>query len=91
MDRPPFTTTREQEERDQDKSRVLSIRLNQDDLLILEHYKDLLDTENDGRVLKILIRAGHKVIQADLGDETLRWMARRGRARVLGIRESPGS
>lgn len=87
IERPNFTTTRTEEERSQDKGRVLSIRFNEKDLAILEHYKDVLDTDNEGKVIKILFRAGSNVIQAQLGDDALRWLSRRGRARVLGVQE----
>lgn len=87
LEMPPFSSTRLEEERAKDKGRVISLRLNEDELAMLRRFMDNMDTENEGRVIKILMRAGAKVIQDHLGDDTLKWLSRRGRARVLGIME----
>ena len=82
--RPPFTSTRLQEERDKDTARVISLRLNKMENERLEHLKDVLDTQNDGRVIKILMQLGDQRLHEVLSDEDLKWLSRRDRARMWG-------
>lgn len=84
LERPPFTPTRLEEERAQDKGRVLSIRFNEDELRILEEQKYAFDTTVEGTAIKICWSVGWKVLQAHLGDDTLKWLSRRDRSR-LGV------
>lgn len=80
----PFISTRLQEERDLDTHRVLSLRLNQEEVAELERLKDLMDTQNDGRVIKILMRLGYDRLHEVLSDEDLKWLSRRDRSRTFG-------
>ena len=62
MKRAPFTTTRLQEERDQDTDRVLSVRLNQAELVRLEEDARILRQEKPATALKQLAEIGSIVI-----------------------------
>lgn len=82
----PFTPTRLEEERALDKGRVLSLRLNEEEAGNLKRLMDLLDTQNEGRVIKILMRLGAKRLQEDFLDEDLKWLSRRDRSRFWGAK-----
>ena len=82
LERKPFTTTRLQEERDQDKGRVISIRLNEDELEMLRIQKAAFDTQVDSAAIKICWVLGWRVLQHDLGEDTLKWLSRRDRVRI---------
>lgn len=82
LQRAPFTTTRLQEERDQDRGRVLSIRFNEEELKALEAQKNALDTTVDGTAIKLCWALGWKVLQHDLGEDVLKWLSRRDRSRL---------
>lgn len=84
LERPPFTTTRLDEERALDTYRVLSLRLNRVEVEELQRLMDLLDTQNEGRVIKILMRLGGKRLHEDFSDHDLKWLSRRDRSRVMG-------
>lgn len=87
LGRAPFTPTRLQEERDQDKGRVLSIRFNEQELRLLEEQKNAFDTTVDGAAIKLCWQLGWKVLQHDLGEETLKWLSRRDRTRLNTLEE----
>ena len=58
----PFTPTRLAEERAQDKSKVVPVRLNMDELATLEEDARLLRQEKQSTALKQLAEIGHFVI-----------------------------
>lgn len=84
VDRPAFTTTRTEEERALDTYRVISLRLNKEEDAELERLKDLFDTQNDGRVIKLLMRWGTSHLHAHFSDADLKWLSRRDRSRTWG-------
>lgn len=84
IEREPFTPTRLEEERVQDTDRVISLRLNKDEATRLERIKDLMDTQNDGRVIKLLLRLGESRLHEVLSDQDLKWLSRRDRSRTWG-------
>jgi len=74
-------------EEDRDPTeRVLSLRLNREEIAELKRLMDLLDTENEGRVIKILMRLGYKRLHDTFLDADLKWMSRRDRSRGIGIK-----
>ena len=84
LERPPFTATRTEEERAKDKGRHMTIRLNAEEAAWLEEVKEVLDTESDGATMKLCAALGWRVLQNDLGADTLRWLSRRDRSRYWG-------
>jgi hypothetical protein len=81
-----FHGTKLEEEREQDTARVISLRFNADELGQLKHLMDLLDTENEGRVVKILMRLGYARLHDTFLDADLKWMSRRDRSRGIGVK-----
>jgi hypothetical protein len=86
LERRPFEPQSLEGERE-GKGRVLSIRFNEEELKALTDFMDLVDTTNEGRAIKLLMRAGLNVLQADLGPVLIKWLARRDRARVVGAND----
>lgn len=83
----PFQKMRLDEEKQPGEGKVLNIRFNEEELKELQSLMDLLDTRVQASVIKLLMRIGYNVLQADLGAENLKWLARRDRARVHGARD----
>lgn len=79
----PFQVTRDDEERLKDKGRVITLRLNEEELAMLQDQKDLLDTDIDGTALKFFWKSGWNVAHRVFGRETLAWVASRDRKRSL--------
>lgn len=63
IERPPFTSTRLQEERDKDDFRIIPIRLNATELKNLDYAKKFLEQTKDGTTIKLLMELGLNVIQ----------------------------
>jgi hypothetical protein len=63
LKRPIFTPTRLQEERDKDKYRILSVRLNEKELTHLEEDARILRQEKPATALKQLAEIGSIVIR----------------------------
>ena len=82
LERQPFVSTRLQEDRDQDKGRIISLRFNEDELKLLAEQKLAFDTQVDSAAIKICWVLGWRVLQHDLGEETLKWLSRRDRVRI---------
>lgn len=61
----PFTSTRLQEERDQDKSVVISLRLNREEILKIEDAGRLLQQEMPSSIVKQLMELGLVSLQRD--------------------------
>lgn len=62
LKRPSFTPTRLQEDRDQDNYRILSVRLNEQELKRLEEDARILRQEKPATALKQLAEIGSIVI-----------------------------
>lgn len=82
IERQPFTTTRLEEERAQDKYRQITLKLSEEEAKILEEIKDTFDSPVDSYAIKIPWLLGWQVLQRDLGGENLRWLSRRDRLRL---------
>ena len=63
IERPAFTALKNQEERDNEKSKVITIRLNRDELEDLEILAKLLRQEKLGTTIKQLMKIGSIVLQ----------------------------
>lgn len=81
--RQPFQVTRDDEERMKDKGRVITLRLNEEELALLQEQKDLLDTDLDGSALKFFWKSGWNVIHSAVGRDNISWLASRDRKRSL--------
>lgn len=66
LKREAFETTRTEEERQEDKGKVLSVRLNDEELMRLEEDARLLQQEKPATALKQLAEIGHNVIHDPL-------------------------
>lgn len=89
VERPAFTRTRLDEEREGDKYRQVSLKLNQEEAALLDEIKDTLDTPVDSYAIKICWQLGWQVLQRDLGPDNLRWLSRRDRVRLNVPKEGP--
>ena len=63
IDKNPFTPYKHQEERDQEKSKVITIRLNREELADLEILGKLIKQEKLGTVIKQVMSIGVIVLQ----------------------------
>lgn len=71
----PFEVTRLDEERAQDKGRNLTIRFNDEECALIERAKELLNTDLDGKAVKVLMEAGFNAMQSLLSPKTIAWIA----------------
>lgn len=60
--RPAFTRTRTDEERAEDESKVIPLRLNKEELAMLEADGKFLEQEKLSTVIKQLMKIGHDAI-----------------------------
>lgn len=72
LKRPSFTPTRTDEERAAAGYRVLSIRLNSEELRLLEEDARILEQEKPATVLKFLALLGHNLLHSELAGLVLR-------------------
>ena len=56
--RPEFTATRTEEERKKDKGMILTVRLNEQELLLLKEVKKAIEQPKDSTTLKTLFYIG---------------------------------
>ena len=78
--RKPFERTRLNSD---EKGKVITLRLNDEELAILEEQKELLDTDLEGATFKFFWKAGWNVTQSNFWKESLRWIASETRVRKL--------
>jgi hypothetical protein len=71
IERQPFTPTRDQEERDKDKGKVFTIRLNEKELEMLEAVKKVLSQPKDGTALKLAFEVGFIVLHTPPTDKII--------------------
>lgn len=65
LQREPFTTTRTEEERSQDKSAVVSLRLNKEEILKVEDAGRLMQQEMQSTIVKQLMELGLLCLQRE--------------------------
>ena len=75
----PFQTYRLEEERAKDKSKVIPVRLNLEELKMLEEIKGLTGKENNSTALKHLAIIGYNVIHSVLGEDFFKALSRKGK------------
>ena len=89
----PFTSSRLEEEREQDTTETISLKLNLAEREELEADKDLLDIGPDSQAIKRLMGIGRRVLRATFSEGDLRYLVslkrtrydarkRRSRARI---------
>lgn len=71
----PFESKRLDEEKTEDKSFVMSIRINEQERLMIEQARKLLNVESDTKALKMIAEIGLNVIQATFGEKMLRYLS----------------
>lgn len=77
----PFERTRLDEDKADDKGKVIPIRLNEEELANLDLDMRMIDTNQAAAAIKILWERGRNVIRRDLGDENLKWLTSKTRKR----------
>ena len=80
-DYKPFEPKRTEEERSEDKSVVISLRINEEEKALIEKAKKLLDIESDTKALKIMARIGLNVIQNTFSEEIVKYLSASKRER----------
>lgn len=70
IEQKPFVPYKDQEERDKEKSKVITIRLNVEELRDLEKLATVLRQEKLGTTIKQLMRLGSHVLH----DPQTRWL-----------------
>ena len=86
LEHTPFEARRLEEERANDKGKVLTVRLNEEEAALLEHIKKVIDTDSNGTAFKICWLIGWKKLHDDLGDDWLKWLSRRDRSRLYPVK-----
>jgi len=64
-----------------DRSRVITIRINQDEEGMIRELKSLLDVEADGKALKIASKVGYFVLLNVFGKEIIKYLSSTKRER----------
>jgi hypothetical protein len=64
-----------------DKSRVITFRVNQEEEALIKQARSLLDVEADGKAIKICMRVGLSVLQNTFGEKLLRYLSSTKRER----------
>ena len=77
----PFEPKRTEEEREEDKSWVISLRINENEHQLIQKAKTILDIESDTKALKILARIGLNVIQNTFSEEIVKYLSSSKRER----------
>jgi hypothetical protein len=80
-DHVPFEPKKTEEERTEEKSWVISIRINDEENALIQKAKQILDIESDTKALKIMARVGLNVIQNTFSEETMRYLSSSKRER----------
>lgn len=81
IQRAPFTTTRTEEERAQDKTETISLKLNQEEREQLEELKELLDIGPDAPSIKMLMGIGRRVLLSHFSVSDLQYLVSLKRVR----------
>jgi hypothetical protein len=71
----PFEPKRLEEERADDKSWVISIRINESEKEMIDKLRSLLDVESDTKALKMAAEIGLNVIQSVFGAKMLKYLS----------------
>lgn len=71
VERPPFTPTRMQEDRDKDTGKVFTVRLNEQEYADLQVVKRIIQQPKDSTAMKILAELGSNVIHDSLTGKVL--------------------
>lgn len=82
--RPAFETTRLEEDRVQDRSRVIPVRFNEEELGLLKEIQEELDIKPEAAAIKLCMRTGWNVIQEQLPVEVRKYLFKKERSRLLG-------
>jgi len=83
LEKKPFTPYRLEEEKKQDKSIVLPVRINKKlEQPMINEIKKLLNIKSDGKALKVSARVGLNVLQATLGSDILGYLCKDSRDRL---------
>ena len=75
----------------EEKSRVITLRINLDEEALIKRAKVLLDVEADTKALKILAKVGLNVILNLFGEETIRYLSSTKRERKSDYETPPKS
>lgn len=74
-DTVPFEPKRSEESRSEDKSWVISLRINEQEKAMLDKLRTLLDVESDTKALKMGAEIGLNVIQSVFGEKMLKYLS----------------
>jgi hypothetical protein len=84
LEHTPFQTRRLEEERANDLTETVSLKLNLEERQALEADKELLDIGGDGPAIKMLLEIGRKVLRDTFSERHLRYLASLKRVRYDG-------
>lgn len=79
--KPAFSTTRLEEEKKDDKGKVITVRLNDKDIEVLEEFKEMTGTKADNTAIRGAIYLARNVIQAHFADGLNHLFFKKGRIR----------
>ena len=88
IERVPFVPYRDEEEREKDKSKIFTVRLNEEEQRRLKASKLLLRQPKDSTALKMLADIGYNVLQDRLTNEILQVVFKnKDKNERMGIRD----
>ena len=65
-----------------DKSRVITFRINQEEEALINQARKQLDVEAEGKVIKLLMKVGFFVLQNTFGEKMLTYLSSTKRERL---------
>ncbi|MBI2101658.1 hypothetical protein HYT53_03520 [Candidatus Woesearchaeota archaeon] len=83
----PFTRTRLEEEKAQNKRQLISVSLNESERKLLDDIKKSLNVPSDSTALKEMAWVGWNVIQHTFSPEVLKWLTSAERIRLHEIKK----
>ncbi|KKN65098.1 hypothetical protein LCGC14_0484860 [marine sediment metagenome] len=81
IERPPFTRTKLDEERVDDKRRVFSVSVNEAEEKMLLELRGMFQVTSDGTALKLAAKVGRNVLHSTFGQDNLKHLFNKRRVR----------
>ncbi len=81
LEPPPFTRTKLDDEREDDKRRVFSVSVNEKEEQMLLELRQMFQVTSDGTALKLAAKVGRNVLHSTFGQENLKHLFKKRRVR----------
>ena len=83
LDKEPFRMYQSEEAiaKDKARSRVVTIRLNENEQRIIKELREMFSLHTDGTTIKLAMEIGYNVLHGFLGVKAMRYLTQGGRRR----------